>query len=305
MKKPLIILIAALLAAVLTGFFHGRGKVEIPERVSVYLVNDSRIITVPYRDYIAGCVLAVAPPACGTEGLKAIACAINSTVISRLSSQDRRLYCGADFCDNEKLCPAYITTEKAAQQYSERYPTLVQNAYSAADYGIAHALTYDGAIVTAPVCRFSTGLTDEGGSALPHIESVKIPADEGVDEALSTRAFTEDTVRNTLAAFTGISSLASNPASWFSDAQYLESGTLSQIKFGGKAVSGAQLRDIFGLRSAAVAVEYAESRFVLSCRGWGDNLGLSTNAAAVMARGGNTAEEILAYFYPLAELSRI
>ena len=101
---------------------------------------------------------------------------------------------------------------------------------------------------------------------------------------------------------TGVTVLPARNDDWFSEARYTQGGTLETIDFCGKTMTGAQLQQAFELRSAAIAVEYTEARFVFRAVGIGSNTGMSLNAASEMADQGMTAEEILDYFYEDFEL---
>ncbi len=299
MKKPILILLAAavfILSACASSAEH--------RRVSVYLTEESRIITMPYRDFITGCILGCAPSDCGEEALKAIACAINSRALCVMSDPNPAEYCGADFSDSADPCLPYVTEESARLLHGAQYDVLYEKVSRAVDFGINRGLYYGGEIIPAQLCRCSAGVTDSGGEDFPYI-SAEIPEDEAAADFISTRAFTPQTIMRTLTEELSLAALDSDCAEWFSDAQYLPSGTLEFISFGGVRLSGERLQHIFGLRSAAITVEYTEQRFVFTTKGWGGNMGLSVNAAAEMARSGCSCEEILSRFYSAAQLKTV
>lgn len=296
--KRAVIAIIILISAILTAWLlYPCGDNTQPRRVSLLLTEENRIITLPYRDYLAGCILGCAPPTAAEEALNAIACALNSRALYILEHPRRSLFSGADFSDDEQLCLPYTDPEAINDSRS------ADRAYKAADFGIAHALTYDGEIISAQICRYSTGMTDSGGTELPYLNSVAVPMDENLTDAVSTRAISAESVIRTLRAETGVTALHDDRTKWFSNAVYLPSGTLSSVRFGDRTLSGKQLQNAFGFRSAAITIEYAEERFVFTVKGWGSNLGMSINGAAVMAHKGASHEEILAYFYPESELT--
>lgn len=296
MKKLLIIFTLAALMLL----FCCCAASEQPKRVSVYLCGESRIVTLSYRDYITGCVLGCAPSDCGEEALKAIACAINSRALCVMANPNPAEYCGADFSDSADPCLPYITTEAAKLLYGAQYDILYEKVSRAVDFGINRALYYSGEIIPAPLCRCSAGVTD---SSLVS-PSAEIPEDEAAADFISTRAFSPDYVMRALTELLQPSSLSADCSEWFSGAQYLPSGTLEYISFGGIRISGSQLMQTFNLRSAAITVEYTEQRFLFTIKGNGCNMGLSINAAAEMARSGSTHMEILSRFYTGAELGK-
>lgn len=301
MKKA-VIAITLLISAALTAWLLRPASGSVcPERINLYLTGESRIITLSYRDYLAGCMFGTVSPTCGKEALDAIACALNSKALYHLNNEPRSSFMGADLSDDSDVCLPFMTAKNAKAEYGERYTDFREKIYNSVDFGMQHALTYNGSIISAEICRFSTGITDSSED-MPYLTSVAVPSDENLEAAISTRVLSADTVMRTLAKELGVTALPDKREKWFSDEVYLPSGTLKEICFGGKTLSGKQLRKAFGFRSAAITVEYVEQRFVFTAKGWGDNLGMSINTASVMARKGYSCEEILAYFYRSAEL---
>lgn len=301
MKKATIILLIAAVTAVGCVFFHyqGQNKPCPPERITLYLSDKKEIITLGYKEYLVGCLLGLDIPSSGQAALNAAACAISSTVIHTLQSNDGGTL-GAQLSDKQHR---WVSVADAQAIYTEGFQEYLHKAQKAAEYGMTHILTYQNTAICAPLCRYSTGLTDSGG--YPYLSETAVDFDANAEEAISKRAFSAEKVLDTMTALTGISALGPDRSKWFSAAVYEKSGTLREVRFGGARVTGAKLREAFGLRSAAITIEYSEDRFVFASKGWGDNMGMSINAAAIMARMGSTAEEILHFFFPSAEIQKL
>lgn len=298
MKKLITVILLAVcsvLASVLLMLPNDKG-ITVPDKVTVFLSDEHKIVTMGYRDYIIGCLFETVPPTCGEEGLKAAACAISTNALLYLSAPERGLFCGAQLCDNSDFCPRYMTDAKAAEHFGDNYTQCREKLKRAADWGIAHALTYEEEFIHAKICRYSTGRTDSGEKTMPYLRALTIPYDDFIEDGISTKSVDPDTVSTTLYKALGVKA-HSRREEWFTDDVYEPSGTLREIYFCGVKLTGEQLRNTFGLRSAAITVSYIEQRFVFTVKGWGDNLGMSINAASVMARQGCTAEEILSLFY--------
>ena len=304
MKKA-IFAVMILICATLTAWLLYPSHTDIiPERIDLWLTEEDRIITLSYRDYLAGCMFASVSPTSGEEALKAIACAMNTKALYLMKTTPRSSFMGADLSDDFYICMPYSSEEAAEMQFGEKYATHKKKIYEAVDFSLSHIITYEGRVISAQFCRFSTGLTDSSIEH-PYLAETAIPADEDVKEAVSTRALSADAVMRTLSKESGITALSDKREKWFSDAVYLPSGTLKEVFFGGKKLSGEELRKAFGFRSAAITIEYTEQRFVFTSLGWGNNLGMSINGACVMARKGADCEEILSYFYHNTELKAI
>lgn len=267
----------------------------IPSRVTLYRPETSEIITLTYEDFLCGCVAGLLPEnqsEYNAEALRAIAIAENSRALYRLNNREfsfKAPYAksetenfGADFVTNSEF--PYISTE-----ISLTLRTAVQNA-------INSVLTYDGEPINVPMCKISSGRTD---SEPPISPSVALMCDIDANGYESSFAFTPDEILSALRIKEVISA---DRSAWFTNAAYNDCGTLLFIEFGGIKYTGAELKRLLGLRSTAITVQFTEDKFYFICRGLGENRGMSISAANFLAKTGNTAEEILAVFYPNCEI---
>ena len=60
---------------------------------------------------------------------------------------------------------------------------------------------------------------------------------------------------------------------------------------------------IFGLRSPAFEISYADNVYTFKTKGFGHCVGLSQYGANEMAKSGKTADEILKYYYSGVKIS--
>lgn len=75
-------------------------------------------------------------------------------------------------------------------------------------------------------------------------------------------------------------------------------GYVLSVKVGDTVLPGEQFRKLLDLPSSCFTMEMEEGMIVTVTKGLGHGLGLSQYGAEVMAQGGSTYEEILAYYYP-------
>ena len=115
----------------------------------------------------------------------------------------------------------------------------------------------------------------------------------------SSTAVTPDAVRE---AFPDVE-FTDDPAVWFTDAHYFDSGYVESIALCGTTLSGVAVREALGLRSASFSVSFDGEQFTFTTLGWGHGVGMSQAGAIYMAENGAGYAEILAYFYPGAALS--
>lgn len=297
MKRIVCTFLALLAAAVLLTSCGAR--ISPPQSVSVWLAERGEIAVMPYSEYITGRVLAQLSPKSEREALAAAACAANSTALAELSHRSGFRNNGADFSDElpvlcgEELEQAFGGSERLRERVSE-----------AVSKGASMALTVEGEPVSAPMCAISSGQTEDAGDLMPWVKALPCPLDESADGYDSSAALTSDMVCRALKKTAPDAVLHGSGAEWFTEAEYTKAGTLVSVCFGGKALSGAQLRSALGLRSACVSISFEEDRFVFRCKGEGSNTGMSLYTANKMALNGAEMEEILAHFYPAAQLTK-
>lgn len=313
MKKTAAVSVIALLVLALTVIVvilipkNGDKPEYIPEKVTVLLEDEGKIITVSYRDYITGCLFGLAAPDYEKEALYAAAAAANTRAVYILSHRNGFMYSGADFSDSEGL--PYITAEKVKEAYGDKAKKYTKKMNEAAENGIKRLIICDGEPINALMCELSCGRTDEPldvlGYDIAGITSASAPYDKNADGYESVNSFSPRYVLEALRGTVSLKAADADPAKWFGASAYLQSGTLSYVEFCGAEVTGGQLMEALELRSAAVDIEYIEDKFRFTCHGCGDNLGMSLYSANALALKGCTALDILCHFYPDADVTDI
>lgn len=252
----------------------------LPKRVSVLFPEKNEIRIMRYTEFLGGCTAGLMKsfPEPEPEALKAAAAAMNSRAAYFLATKKGAENLGADFIIGEDF--PYIETDRGdVINICKELPIL----------------TYEGAPINAQICAISTGVTDEYP---PWSPSVALLCDAGAEGYESVAAYKPDDVRRAL----HLNVLPRDPAKWFRDPVYADSGTLTYIGVDDTRITGSALRRALGLRSSAITVEYREEKFYFHCKGLGENKGLSINAANFLAENGKTCEEILKLFYPDCDL---
>ena len=289
-KKVTIVSAAALvlLIAVMTCSIMASRRTtgETPSKVSVYDREASVIYTPDYEDFLAGCVEGLLMPnmTFEPEALKAVTIAENTRIRYFLNENNGFDDLGADLTVSDRIP---YTSDEPRPEVKE-----------AAKNAMNTTLAFDGEPFNAPICKISTGKTDE---CPPYSPSVELPCDVFSPGYEGRSEYTPEEVR---AALDG-GNLTYNFVEWLHDPVYGENGTLLFIDLADKKISGETLRSSLKLRSTAITAEFFEDRFIFKCKGWGDNRGMSIYAANYLAQHGKTAEEILNIFYPDAELCAI
>ena len=81
-----------------------------------------------------------------------------------------------------------------------------------------------------------------------------------------------------------------------------QAGYVKEVLIGGQECTGEEFRNRLGLNSACFSIAETDRGVRIVTKRLGHGFGLSQNMAQCMARDGRSYEEILAYFYPGAEL---
>ena len=273
-----------------------RGTVEIRRQDDLTLLVVNRI---EVEDYLRGVLSKEVPHSWPTEALKAVAIAARTyTVFQRLS----------------KSSVAYdVTGDVLSQVYggktAERWRT---NRAVKDTHGLI--LTYQGRVFKAFYHSTCGGLTEHA--------SVMGPFDLEPLQGTLTCSFCVESPfyrwqrRLTRADVAWAVKQQGRGSVWPVEAMeiaaYSPTGRVAQVRIHGAGgdllLTGYDFRQLFGfttIRSTAFAIIPDGEGFIIQGRGWGHGVGLCQWGAAQLARRGLSAREILAYYYPKAELVRL
>jgi stage II sporulation protein D len=88
-----------------------------------------------------------------------------------------------------------------------------------------------------------------------------------------------------------------------SSVTYTEGGGVDTMVIGGKAVTGTELRKLFGLKSTQFTMEITQDTVEFLVQGNGHRVGMSQYGAETMAQAGKTYVEILKWYYTGVEIT--
>lgn len=258
------------------------------------------ILTVSDADFLRGALPCEMPLNAPDEALKAQLVAIY-TVYSRKRLQNTDA--AYDFTCDSGNRQIYMTEDDRAASFGEAWDDARERLDTLCASVAGQRLFYDGEPIESTFFAISAGCTQPfenvwSESSYPYLTAVACPSDMLYDGYKATESFTPDEVR---AAFPDID-CTDAPETWFADARYYESGYVESIALCGTTLSGTDVRSALGLRSASFTVAYDGETFTFTTLGWGHGVGMSQAGAIYMAENGADYREILAYFYPGAEL---
>ena len=201
----------------------------------------------------------------------------------------------------------YLTDAVLRSYWGTAYEENYARLSALVDSVLTDVLYYGSAPAGASYFAISNGMTEASenvwGTALPYLVAVDSSTDLSADNYLYTVQFTTEQMQQALAGL-GLLPDPAAPASWFGEAALTPSGYVASLPVCGQSVTGPALRKALGLRSACFTVQYQEGSFLLTTKGYGHGVGLSQWGAKALAEQGQSAEEILAHYFPGTELRR-
>ena len=264
---------------------------------------------IPVEDYILGAVAAEMPVSFEDEALKAQAVAAHTYAERQcLAAKGREELHGADFSDDPAKYQAFLIEDELRERWGTHYDVNYRRLSTIVGEVVENVLVYEGEPIIAAFHAMSTGRTDAAktvwGSDVPYLQEVECPADKTAPSYEETAAFSPDDTGDRLTGAHPALHLDIEPEAWFGEPVTSEAGTVLSIPVADGLFTGAEIRVLFGLRSAAFTVAYERGQFVFTTHGFGHNVGMSQYGANVMAQEGADYREILTHYYPGAELVR-
>ncbi|MBR4888780.1 MAG: SpoIID/LytB domain-containing protein [Clostridia bacterium] len=263
--------------------------------------STGEILTVTARDFLPGAVATEMTLYMHEEALKAQAVASYTHYAWQRAQNKENDY---DFTCSTKDWQIYVTPQDMQKRWGEKYSEYMEILNRVADAAAGLCLTYGGEPICAAYFAISSGHTEEPedvwGGDLPCLAAVASPGDVYAEGYLSTAAFSPQELAEAAGVpFTG------DAAGLVHILSRSASGGVTEVRVGDAAFTGSELRARLGLRSANFTAEYTGGQWMFTVKGWGHGVGMSQAGADAMANQGFTFEEILAWYYPGAELTRV
>ena len=267
--------------------------------------STGQTVTLSLREYLIGAVAAEMPVSWPDEALKAQAVAAHSYALYRRDHSTGEN--GAWFTADPARRQGCLTDAVLHSYWGTAYAANYARLSALVDAVQAQVLYYGDAPAGTSYFAISNGMTEASenvwGTALPYLVAVDSSTDLNADNYLYTVQFTAEQMQQALAGL-GLLPDPAAPASWFGEAALTPSGYVASLPVCGQSVTGPALRKALGLRSACFTVQYQEGSFLLTTKGYGHGVGLSQWGAKALAEQGQSAEEILAHYFPGTELRR-
>ncbi len=279
---------------------------EMDSSYTVRVLEGDAVAEMPMDEYLQCVVRAEMPASFEQEALCAQAVAARTYTLYKMVSGGK--HPEADICTNATCCQAYLTAEMAAEGWggeAERNEGKIRNAVSATD---GQTMVYGGVPILAVFHAASPGQTRQAGevwsSDLPYLQSVSSPEDgSAIPNYYSREEIDVQTFRRIFLQAHPDAVLTGDPAKWITGLTTVDgSAHVDNVTVGGITVRGVELRQLYGLRSAAFEAEAQNGSIVFFVTGYGHGVGMSQYGANEMAKQGAGWREILMHYYTGIEI---
>lgn len=288
---------------------ESKAAAVFPEEITLLREKTGEIVTLSGKDYIKGCISAQIPIDYEQQALNAQAAAA-ATYALRLMEDTRESeapWGEADLSDSAAACQSYFDYEECIGSYGEEYNEFLPKIEAAATFGLSHIITYEKEPIYAVYHSVNTGKTASPeiiwGRSFPYLKPVESPWDKSYINYECSNEMTTEEARRLLISHKSDIEIPADFGKWFSEINVNESGYVISLHLGKILLSGGDMWRIFGLRSPAFEISYADNVFTFKTKGYGHGVGLSQYGANEMAKSGKNAEEILKYYYSGVEIS--
>lgn len=252
----------------------------------ISLIHNANTINIELEDYVIGVVAAEMPASFYIEALKAQSVIARTYAFNKLSK-------GVTLTDNNST-QNYIDIDQMRNKWGadfDKYYNKIKDAVLSTE---GTTLKYNDEYIDAVYFSTSNGYTEDSinvwGNDIPYLKSVESSWDRDASSFFRTQTMDLNTFNSKLG--TNISN-----GDEISIIERNSSSRVSKISVGGKIFSGAQFRNILGLRSADFDIGLNDNLLTITTRGYGHGVGMSQYGANGMAQNGYNYKQILSHYY--------
>lgn len=280
------------------------------QTVKLLHTADNSIEELKLDEYLYGVVSAEMPANFQEEALKAQAVVARTYTLYKIINNSTK-HGEAQICDNSACCQAWISKEDrlAKWEESERENNWnkIVNAVNATQGKI---ITYNNEPINAFFHSNSGGKTEEvanvwGGANLPYLQSVETSGEDAYTQYSSEAEFTKSEFEQKIKDNHPDFSIDYNQQDCIKTLETTAGGRVKTIKLGNLELSGVEVRNLLGLRSANFTVEISENNIKFIVKGYGHGVGMSQTGADALAKQGENYENIIKHYYTGVEINNL
>ncbi|MDF2545670.1 MAG: spoIID [Anaerosolibacter sp.] len=288
--------------------------VENSQMVKVYINKTKEIVEMDLEEYVKGVISGEMPASFEMEALKAQAVAARSYAVSRMlkfKDGGQSAHPGAALCDDVH-CQVWLSKDKLREvkpkYWMRDYWPKIEEAVEETQGLI---LTYKGEPIGEPLFHSSSGGRTENSedvfaSAVPYLRSVESPYEENTPHYSDVQVVTVQSFISKFKSKYNDSDInTSNLKTALKILERSAGGRILKMQVGNKAVTGREVRDLLGLKSANFKMTIDNKNIEITTFGNGHGVGMSQYGANGMALNGYNFEEILKHYYVGTEVMKM
>ncbi|MBQ1215439.1 MAG: stage II sporulation protein D, partial [Firmicutes bacterium] len=289
----LLVILPGILVGIWTLGEEPSGSIDSDKvSVTVWRTVSKTVDIIPLEEYVSGVVASEMPSNFDFEALKAQAVAARTYGLAKMEkskSGNPQAHPKAPLCDGTH-CQAYRSDKISDKVREAVLETKGQVMY------------YQGEMIDQPLFHSASGERTENSedvfsAAVPYLRSVESGKYENGAYAAETYAIGLDALVKKVRTVAGGAS--AEPVAVVSRS---EGGRVEQFQVGGATVTGRQIRELLGLRSANFTVQMITDssggrQVLFTTSGNGHGVGMSQYGADGMGKAGFDYKEILQHYY--------
>ena len=260
-------------------------------------------------EYLYGVVSSEMPANFEEEALKAQAVVARTYTIYKITNGSKHE--NANICDDSKCCQAWISKEARFEKWNESER---ENNWSkivnAVDSTKGKIITYDGKPINAFFHSNSGGKTEIassvwGGKDEPYLQAVETSGEGNYTQYSSEVILTKSEFVDKIKQYHSNFEIDFSNENQIEILEYTEGQRIKTIKLGNLELTGTEIRNIFGLKSAKFEISVDGENVKFKVIGYGHGVGMSQTGADSMAKEGKNYEEIIKHFYSGVEITNM
>lgn len=231
-------------------------------KVKLLHSNTGEIEEINLDEYLLGVVSAEMPANFEIEALKAQAVVARTYTLYKIINGTKHE--NADICDNSGCCQAWISKEDRLNRWNEDEResnwSKIEQAVSSTK---GQVITYNGKPINAFFHSNSGGITDTasnvwGGSNYPYLQAVTTSGEDNYTQYNSELILTKEEFTNKIKEFHSDFEIDFSNENQIQILEYTDGERVKTIKIGNLNLSGVEIRNIFGLKSAKFEITVDE-----------------------------------------------
>lgn len=279
-------------------------------KIKLLHTKTNEIEEVSLDNYLYNVVSAEMPVDFEIEALKAQAVVARTYTIYKIKNNSNK-HGEANICDNSACCQAWISKEdRLAKWEPAKQEENWNKIISAVEQTKGKIITYEGEPINAFFHSNSGGKTEIplnvwGGSGYPYLQTVETAGEEEYTQYNSEAKLTKTELENKIKGKYNDLQINWQEENSIQVIERTDGNRVKTIKIGNKNLSGVEIRNIIGLRSANFTVTIEGENIKFSVIGYGHGVGMSQTGADAMAKQGKNHEEIIKHFYTNVEIQNV